>query len=157
VNAYIVLAKYLVVAGIGAGLCLWGYAYPRVAQLEVKIAKSSQEAQSERSKFLEDAKNEQERLQGLVDSATRDADSARLARDRATRSAGDSDVRMRRALAIAIANQGCGLPKTTDNPEGKSAPATIREVVIRFDDFAGQCAIEADRLGDEVRRLEASR
>lgn len=152
-NIYWVIGKYVAVALIGAAGCYWAYAIPRVAALKEASAKAEAAAAKERSTFLEGARNEQVRLQGLVDAANRAADDARMARDRAAFDLAAANARLRNANST-LSNYLTRLPEAASCPVCESSAATLGDVEQRMADFGGRCSAEVERLGDSVRYYE---
>jgi hypothetical protein len=139
----------------GGAIVYFAYAVPRIATMEAEAAKASLQAAEEKSAFLMGARDEQRRLQGLADAATAGANADRVALDRVRASGHDSDVRLRNAER-ALQDHLARLPEASGCPAIVSAARALGDVEQRVEEFGGRCSAEADRLGIEVRRLEAT-
>jgi hypothetical protein len=145
--------KYVVVAAVGGAGVYFAYAVPRIASLEQAAAEATAAAAQEKVKFQEGARDEQQRLQGLVDAAQNRADASRLELARARDALGVSTGKLRdteRALQDHLAR----LPEAASCPAVVSAARALGDVEQRMEEFGGRCTNEVERLGIEVRRLE---
>ena len=154
---YLRLGLYAVVAVVlfGAGYRTCHVVDVVPLQLAAQAAKTA--AEKEKADFLEAAYKKQKELQDAVDQANQVASDAAKARAIAASNAASADKRLHDYIASASKPSSPGLPATPESIASNPAAQAGWVLAGQLDNYAGECAAEADRLGDEVRRLEASR
>jgi hypothetical protein len=154
---YLRLGLYAVVAAVLFGAGYRTCHVVNVVPLELAAQKAQTAAEAEKAQFLEDAAKKQKELQDAVDQANQVASDAAKARAVAASNAASADKRLRDYIASAIKPVGPGLPATPESIASNPAAQAGWVLAGQLDTYATECAAESDRLGDEVRRLEASR
>ncbi len=155
--AYIRIAGYALVLGVVFVGGYWACHTVAVVPLEKAAAEASARAAQEKVEFLEAAKVKQQEMQDAVDKANQQAQVDRRNRDAAAMSLNSVSAKLRQYIDRSIEDHGIGLPQATSGDASIASAKAIGLLAESLDGFGKQCAAEADRLGDEVRRIEASR
>jgi len=151
---YLTVAKYGLMALLGAVILYFVYARPEIDHLNSRYVDLVAEDAKKTADFLKQAAVKQKELQDAVDEAQRQALLDRLARDNATRTLNSVSAKLHDYIASATASLSVGLPQGTSGDASIASAKALGLLATNLDDFGKQCAAEADRLGDEVRRLE---
>ena len=153
-----IIADLLLMAGVGAG----GYLY-RAHEDEGKVRAAVQERISQEDadhiKFMQDVATDERRLQDAYDKVNADLSRERQARVAAAHALAAADDGLRVVLEKYTGLSGIAgirLPTVAEPATGPDAKArTIGVLYEDLDRFAGSCAIEADRLTEQVIGLQA--
>lgn len=145
----------VVLMALGAAICVWTYANPRIDSLEAQIASIRAADAKAANDFLMAATVKQAQIQAQADKA--EADYVALQASTAKRIAGvnSDNVRLRNAIASYTSGYYLKLPsagQTTGQPDGLAV--ILGQLLGSCLEVAATSAGQAETLADQVRGLQ---
>ena len=149
------IVSALCLMALGAALCFWIYATPRIDNLKTEIAQLKANSETVKAQFEADARAKEKEYQDAKDAAAAQFAASQAESEKRAAALLARNSSLQRVIADYSANHGSTVPRASDAAcPADDRPATLGSLLSQCLSVASDRANDAETLADQVRGLQ---